>query len=44
MGDFRCGKCHQRTHVTEGAVIPKCPNSGNDVFDMREHEPGNLSS
>ena len=43
-GDFRCERCHARTHVTEGDRIPKCPNCGNDTFDTRENEPGNKSS
>jgi predicted RNA-binding Zn-ribbon protein involved in translation (DUF1610 family) len=43
-GDFRCARCHQKTHVAAGHTIPKCPNCGNDVFDTRENEPGNKSS
>ena len=38
-GDFRCDRCHQRVHVTQGDPIPKCPNCGNDTYDTREHEP-----
>jgi Zn finger protein HypA/HybF involved in hydrogenase expression len=38
-GDFRCERCHERVHVTQGDRIPKCPNCGNDTFDTREHEP-----
>jgi ribosomal protein L37AE/L43A len=43
-GDFRCAKCHQRTHVKAGEKIPKCPHCGGETFDTREHEPGNKSS
>jgi ribosomal protein L37AE/L43A len=43
-GDFRCTKCHQKTHVTKGHKIPKCPHCGNDTYDTRVHEPGNRSS
>jgi ribosomal protein L37AE/L43A len=43
-GDFRCAKCHQRTHVKAGEKIPKCPHCGGEIFDTREHEPGNKSS
>jgi Zn finger protein HypA/HybF involved in hydrogenase expression len=38
-GDFRCERCHERVHVTQGDRIPRCPNCGNDTFDTREHEP-----
>jgi hypothetical protein len=38
-GEFRCEKYHERTHVTQGKEIPKCPNCGNDTFDTRENEP-----
>jgi ribosomal protein L37AE/L43A len=40
-GDFRCQKCHQKTHVKAGDKIPKCPNCGNDSFDTRVNEPAN---
>jgi predicted RNA-binding Zn-ribbon protein involved in translation (DUF1610 family) len=40
-GDFRCSRCHQMVHVTNGHKIPKCPNCGNDTFDTRENEPHN---
>jgi len=40
-GDFRCDRCHQRTHVRQGQAVPKCPNCGNDTYDTRENEPGN---
>jgi hypothetical protein len=43
-GDFRCERCHERTHVTEGHRIPKCPKCGNVTFDTRENEPGNKPS
>ena len=43
-GDFRCERCHEQVHVTQGDTIPKCPNCGNDTFDTRYHEPGNKSS
>ena len=43
-GDFRCSKCHEKTHVTAGHAIPKCKHCGNDTFDTRVHEPGNKSS
>lgn len=43
-GDFRCEKCHQKTHVKAGDKIPKCPNCGNDTYDTRLNEPGNKSS
>jgi len=43
-GDFRCQKCHRKTHVEAGETIPKCPNCGSDTFDERENEPGNKSS
>jgi Zn finger protein HypA/HybF involved in hydrogenase expression len=43
-GDFRCARCHQLTHVTQGKKIPKCPNCGNETFDTRENEPGNKST
>lgn len=38
-GEFRCERCHERVHVTQGDRIPKCPNCGNDTFDTLEHEP-----
>lgn len=38
-GDFRCEKCHEKTHVTGGDTIPKCPNCGNDTYDTRTGEP-----
>jgi ribosomal protein L37AE/L43A len=31
-GDFRCTKCHQKTHVTKGKKIPKCENCGGSTF------------
>ncbi|MBX6368612.1 MAG: alpha helical protein [Rhodospirillales bacterium] len=43
-GDFRCARCHEKTHVTKGHNIPRCPNCGNDTFDTRVHEPGSRSS
>jgi ribosomal protein L37AE/L43A len=43
-GDFRCTKCHERTHATKGKKIPKCKNCGGATFDTRENEPGNKSS
>ena len=43
-GDFRCKKCHEQVHVTQGDALPKCPNCGNNTFDKRYQEPGNKSS
>jgi Zn finger protein HypA/HybF involved in hydrogenase expression len=43
-GDFRCAKCHEKTHVTRGKKIPRCPNCGNDEYDTRTGEPGRKSS
>ncbi len=43
-GDFRCDKCHEKVHVTQGDKIPNCPNCGNNTFDTRKNEPGNIST
>lgn len=37
-GDFRCEKCHNKVHVTQGDRIPMCPECGNDTFDVRTGE------
>jgi Zn finger protein HypA/HybF involved in hydrogenase expression len=43
-GDFRCEKCRQQVHVSQGSQIPRCPNCGNESFGERNNEPGNKSS
>lgn len=34
-GYFRCAKCHEQVHVTQGKKIPPCPRCGGDTFDAR---------
>jgi ribosomal protein L37AE/L43A len=43
-GDFKCEKCGEKVHVTQGKEIPKCPKCGNDTYGERENEPGNKST
>jgi Zn finger protein HypA/HybF involved in hydrogenase expression len=40
-GDFRCEKCRNKVHVTNGREIPRCPHCGSTTFDERVNEPGN---
>jgi hypothetical protein len=42
-GDFRCARCHEKTHVTKGHAMPNCRHCGHDTFHTRIHEPGSRS-
>lgn len=43
-GDFRCERCGNKVHVSNGDEIPRCPECGNDTYDERINEPGNQST
>ena len=29
---YRCSDCHKQMNVSEGRLIPQCPNCGSDSF------------
>ena len=37
-GNFLCAECNRQVHVNKGTRIPKCPECGNDTFDVRTDE------
>jgi Zn finger protein HypA/HybF involved in hydrogenase expression len=37
-GELKCEKCRSHIFVVGGRMIPKCPNCGNDSFDMHIHD------
>ena len=37
-GEFRCARCRQPTHLTQGQPIPECPHCGNDTYSENAHE------
>lgn len=43
-GDFKCDKCGNSMHVTQGDKIPACSKCGNDTFSERTNEPSNPST
>lgn len=44
--NYRCGRCHQVTALSQGDLIPACPHCGYDTYDVSnprfERQDGSL--